>query len=83
MQTPLLEPAKKVRTILTFVVLFHKSGEIGKTSARLIFFVRNPGEATQVKSRGNEFWAFGNEFWQFGNKILALGNEFLLRGNEF
>ena len=47
------------------------------------FFVRNPVEATQVKSRGNEFWAFGNEFWQFENEFLAFGNEFLLHGNEF
>ena len=47
------------------------------------FFVRNPVEATPVKYRGNEFWAFGNEFWQFGNEFLAFGNEFLLLGNEF
>ena len=47
------------------------------------FFVRNPVEATQVKSRGNEFWAFGNEFWQFGNEFWQFGNEFLGFGNEF
>ena len=47
------------------------------------FFVRNPVEATQVKSRGNEFWPFGNEFRHFGNEFLAFGNEFLRLGNEF
>jgi len=47
------------------------------------FFVRNPVEATQVKSRGNEFLAFGNEFWQFVNEFLAFGNEFLRLRNEF
>ena len=47
------------------------------------FFVRNPVEATQVKSRGNDFWPFENEFWQFGNEFWAFGNEFLLVGTEF
>ena len=40
------------------------------------FFVQNPVEATQVKSRGNEFWHFGNEFLAFGNEFLLIGKEF-------